>query len=157
MKNLSSWLFAIFAFAFWLYRVVATALYSMGTELVLPPMDMIMEILLLFITFICICFIIKRKLLSAIIYLISHIFYYGIYMYQNVETMINNSGTLNLYMGLLVCLVALVIPVAALFDVLVDKSRKVNPVDKQTDWFYKNKEYDRKLDERADKNQYRTL
>jgi len=30
-------------------------------------------------------------------------------------------------------------------------------VDKQTDWFYKNKEYDRKLDERADKNQYRTL
>lgn len=78
-------------------------------------------------------------------------------MYQNVETMINNSGTLNLYMGLLVCLVALVIPVAALFDVLVDKSRKVNPVDKQTDWFYKNKEYDRKLDERADKNQYRTL
>ena len=75
-------------------------------------------------------------------------------MYQNVETMINNSGTLNLYMGLLVCLVALVIPVAALFDVLVDKSRKVNPVDKQTDWFYKNKEYDRKLDERADKNQY---
>ena len=54
MKNLSSWLIAIFAFAFWLYRVVATALYSMGTELVLPPMDMIMEILLLFITFICI-------------------------------------------------------------------------------------------------------
>lgn len=157
MKNLSSWLIAIFAFAFWLYRVVATALYSMGTELVLPPMDMVMEILLLFITFICICFIIKRKLLSAIIYLISHIFYYGIYMYQNVETMINNSGTLNLYMGLLVCLVALVIPAAALFDVLVDKSRKVNPVDKQTDWFYKNKEYDRKLDERADKNQYRTL
>ena len=51
MKNLSSWLIAIFAFAFWLYRVVATALYSMGTELVLPPMDMIMEILLLFITF----------------------------------------------------------------------------------------------------------
>ena len=50
MKNLSSWLIAIFAFLFWGYRVVATVLYAMGTELVLTPMDMTMEITLLFIT-----------------------------------------------------------------------------------------------------------
>ena len=28
--------------------------------------------------------------------------------------------------------------------------------DKKTVWFYGNKEYDRQLDERADKNNYRT-
>lgn len=28
---------------------------------------------------------------------------------------------------------------------------------KKTDWFYKNEEFDRKLDDRADKNNYRTL
>ena len=61
MKNLSSWLIAIFAFLFWGYRVVATVLYAMGTELVLTPMDMTMEITLLFITFICICFIPKKE------------------------------------------------------------------------------------------------
>ena len=115
MKNLSSWLIAIFAFLFWGYRVVATVLYAMGTELVLTPMDMTMEITL------------------------------------------NNTASLELYMNIFVALIGVIIPVAAFFDVLLDKNRKANPVHKQTDWFYKNKDYDRKLDERADKNQYRTL
>ena len=51
----------------------------------------------------------------------------------------------------------LILPIAAEFDVLLDKGRKLNPTDKKTDWFYKNEEYDRKLDDRADKNNYRTL
>lgn len=157
MKNLSSWLIAIFAFMFWAFRVIITALYAMGTEIILPPMDMTMEIVLLFLTFVCICFITRRKLLSSLIYLIAHVLYYGVYIYQNIEAIINQSGSLDLYMGLFVCLIAVIIPLVAFFDVLLDKNRKANPVDKQTDWFYKNKEFDRKMDDRADKNQYRTL
>lgn len=157
MKNLSSWLIAIFAFAFWAFRVIVTVLYSMGKELVLIPTDMTMEIVLLFITFICICFIPKRKVLPVLIYLIAHLFYYGMYIYQNVIAIINNTAPLNIYMDLFVALIGVIIPIAAFFDVLLDKSRKANPMDKQTDWFYKNKDYDRKLDDRADKNQYRTL
>ena len=42
-------------------------------------------------------------------------------------------------------------------DLLLDKNRKENPKDKKTDWFYKNEEFDRKLDDRADKNNYRTM
>jgi len=42
-----------------------------------------------------------------------------------------------------------------LFDLLFDKNRKEHPVDKKTDWFYKNENFDRKLDERADKNHYK--
>ena len=34
---------------------------------------------------------------------------------------------------------------------------KNNPKDKKTDWFYDNEQFDRKLDERADKNNYRTM
>lgn len=157
MKNLSSWLIAIFAFAFWAFRVIVTVLYSMGKELVLIPTDMTMEIVLLFITFICICFIPKRKVLPVLIYLIAHLFYYGMYIYQNAIAIINNTAPLNIYMDLFVALIGVIIPIAAFFDVLLDKSRKANPMDKQTDWFYKNKDYDRKLDDRADKNQYRTL
>lgn len=157
MKNLSSWLIAIFAFMFWTFRVIITALYAMGTEIILPPMDMTMEIVLLFLTFVCICFITRRKLLPSLIYLIAHVLYYGVYIYQNIEAIINQSGSLDLYMGLFVCLIAVIIPLVAFFDVLLDKNRKANPVDKQTDWFYKNKEFDRKMDDRADKNQYRTL
>ncbi len=158
MKNLSSWLIAMFAFMFWGFRVVTTVLYSMGNEFIAQPMDLTMEVALLFITFVCICFIIRRKLLPTIIYLIAHALYYGIYLYQNLMPVIEGSATMNSYMSLLIALVGIVIPLFAFFDVLLDKNRKAHPVDKQTDWFYKNKAYDRDdLDDRRDKNQYRTM
>ena len=157
MKNLSSWLIAMFAFMFWGFRVVTTVLYSMGNEFIAQPMDLTMEVALLFITFVCICFIIRRKLLPTIIYLIAHALYYGIYLYQNVMLLIEGTSTINSYMSLLVALIGIVIPLFAFFDVLLDKNRKAHPVDKQTDWFYKNKEYDRNIDERSDRNQYRTM
>ena len=157
MKNLSSWLIAIFAFMFWGFRVVATVMYSIGTEFVAPPMDMTMEIALLFITFICICFIAKRKLIPTLIYLVAHALYYGIYLYQNIMAMLEGTSTINDYMTLFVALIGIAIPLAAFFDVLLDKNRKAHPTDKTTDWFYKNEQYDRKMDDRADRNQYRTL
>ena len=140
MKNFSSWLIAIFAFMFWGFRLVGTVLYSIGSDFLFVPSNMTMEIALLFITFICICFIIKRKLLAALIYLVC-----------------DSTLSTDLYMAILFEFFGLVLAIAAIFDVLLDKSRKANPVDKNTDWFYKNKDYDRKLDERADKNNYRTL
>ncbi len=157
MKNLSSWLIAIFAFMFWGFRVITTVLYSLGTEFVAVPIDLTMEIVLLFITFICICLITKRKLLPTIIYLIAHGMYYGYYLYQNIVGIMSGAGTLESYMSLLIAFVGIIIPIAAVFDVLLDKNRKAHPVDKKTDWFYKNKQFDRKMDDRADKNQYRTL
>ena len=161
MKNLSSWLIAIFAFMFWGFRVIVTVLYSLGTEFITEPIDMTMEIALLFITFICICFIAKRKLLPTIIYLLSHILYYGVYLYQNISVLLGSAelinGGMNNYISILVAFIGIIIPFAAFFDVLLDKNRKAHPVDKQTDWFYKNKQFDRELDERADKNQYRTM
>ena len=50
-------------------------------------------------------------------------------------------------------------PILLLDDFMseLDKNRKNNPKDKKTDWFYKNEEFDRKLDDRADKNNYRTM
>ncbi len=41
---------------------------------------------------------------------------------------------------------------------LVDKGRKVNPIDKKTDWYFKNEKYDEELkgrDQREDKNEYK--
>lgn len=154
MKSFSSILIAIFAFMFWAFRLVTTILYSVGVEFVAVPIDITMEVALLFITFICICYIAKRKLLPVTIYLIAHFLYYGFYLYQNLTSEIL---TLNNYMDLFFAVIGIAIPVAAFFDILLDKNRKAHPIDKQTDWFYKNKDYDRKMDERADRNQYRTL
>ena len=77
MKNFSSWLIAMFAFMFWGFRLVGTALYSIGIDFMFVPSNMTMEVVLLFLTFICICFMIKRRLLAAVIYLIAHFMYYG--------------------------------------------------------------------------------
>ena len=71
--------------------------------------------------------------------------------------LINETLSTDWYMGILFEFFGLILAIFAIFDVLLDKNRKAHPVDKQTDWFYKNKDYDRKLDERADKNNYRTL
>ena len=70
-----------------------------------------------------------------------------------------NGDTLDamVYMNMFVALIAIVLPISSIFDILLDKSRTKNPINKETDWFYKNEQYDRKLDERADKNNYRTL
>lgn len=157
MKNFSSWLIAMFAFMFWGFRLLGTTLFSIGIEFMFVPSNMTMEIALLFITFICICFMIKRKLLAAVIYLVAHFMYYGPAFASHFMQLIDNTLDTTLYMGILFEFFALVLPIAALFDVLLDKNRKAHPIDKKTDWFYKNKDYDRKLDERADKNNYRTL
>ena len=157
MKNFSSWLIAMFAFMFWGFRLVGTTLSSIGIDFMFVPNNMTMEIALLFITFICICFMMKRKLLAAVIYLIAHFMYYGPTFVTHFMQLLDNTLDTTLYMSILFEFFALVLPIAALFDVLLDKNRKAHPTDKKTDWFYKNKDYDRKLDERADKNNYRTL
>ena len=67
----------------------------------------------------------------------------------------NLTSTQNL--ELVISIVAIILPIAVLLDLLLDKNRKLNPKDKKTDWFYGNQEFDRKLDDRADKNNYRTM
>ena len=157
MKNFSSWLIAMFAFMFWGFRLIGTVLASIGMEFMFVPSNMTMEIALLFITFICICFMVKRKLLAAVIYLLCHFTYYGPTFVTHFTQILDGSLTMDYYMTTLFEFFALVLSIAAVFDVLLDKNRKAHPTDKKTDWFYKNKDYDRKLDERADKNNYRTM
>ena len=60
-------------------------------------------------------------------------------------------------MNMFISLLGVALPIAVLLDLLLDKNRKAHPKDKKTDWFYANEKFDRQLDERADKNNYRTL
>ena len=41
--------------------------------------------------------------------------------------------------------------------ILVAKRKLICGLIKKTDWFYKNDEFDREFDDRADKNNYRTM
>ena len=157
MKNFSSWLIMMFAFMFWGLRLIGTVCYSIGSDFMFEPTDLTMEVALLFVTFVCICFFAKRRLWASFIYLAAHFLYYGPSFATHFMQIVDNTLDTGLFMGTFFELFGLVLPIAALFDVLVDKNRKAHPTDKKTDWFYKNKEFDRELDERADKNNYRTL
>ena len=118
-----------------------------------------MEIILLFVVLFCLVLIVKRKIVGALIYLLVYGMYFGTDVVSRVALLIENSSELSLndYTGFVISLIGIIIPVAVLLDLLADKNRKAHPKDKKTDWFYKNEQYDRKLDDRADKNNYRTL
>ncbi len=158
MKNLSSWLITMFIIMFWILRLIIAITGTLDIEFALKPIDNNIEVVLLFVVLALIPFIFKRKIWAAIVYLIGYGYYFGRGLIENIIPMINGE-TLSpeTYMNMFIALIAVVLPIAAIFDILLDKTRTKNPVNKETDWFYKNEQYDRKLDERADKNNYRTL
>lgn len=156
MRSVSSYLLLFLMVIFWVFRIVVAFTTSMGIEIGFEPLDMNTEIILLFVTLLCIGLVGKRKLIGAIIYVIAYGMYFGVDLYNNIINIVDGA-TLTLTQGtnFLISFIGVIIPVAVLFTLLVDKNRTNHPVDNKTDWFYKNEEFDRKVDERADQNQYR--
>jgi hypothetical protein len=159
MKNLSTWLLVMFMVMFWVFRMIVAITYELGIDFGgIVPLNMNLEIILLFVVLLAMVLIIKRKIIGALIYLLGYGMYFGVDLYNNVMLILEGQElAIMTYLNTFVSLIGMVIPIAVLFDLLADKNRKAHPVDKKTDWFYKNEDYDRKLDERADKNNYRTL
>ena len=158
MKNLSSWLITFFIIMFWGFRIIVAIAGATNSDFMVKPIDQNIEVILLFVVLIVIPFIFKRKLIGALVYLVAYGWYFGRGLFTNAIAMIQGETlSPNTYLDMFVSFIAIVIPIIALFDILFDRARLKNPVNKETDWFYKNEEYDRKLDERADKNNYRTL
>ena len=71
-----------------------------------------------------------------------------------METMNGQAGVMD-YTSLFISFVGVLIPFLTVMDILLNKERKGLTKDKKTDWFYTNKEYERKFDDRADRNQYK--
>ena len=158
MKNLSSWLIVMFIIMFWIFRVIVAVTGQMDVDFLIKPYDVTAEIILLFVVIAIVPFIFKRKIIAALIYLGTYGWYFGRGLVENIISMTQGETlSANTYMDMFFALIAITLAVVSVFDILFDKARMKNPVNKDTDWFYKNEQYDRKLDERADKNNYRTL
>ena len=153
MKNLTTYLFVMFMIMFWVFRIIVAVCFNLGIDFIVTPMDLNFEVILLFLTFISVILVIKRSVLGGIIYLIGNGLYFGATIFNSITS--QTEGTLD-YMNLFISFIGILLPILVLFDLLLDRNRKVHPVDKKTDWFYKNKDYDRKFDERADRNEYKT-
>lgn len=160
MKNFSTWMLVMFMVMYWISRIIVAVCYQMHWDFGgIEPINQQVEIILLFVVLVCIILVVKRKMLGGLIYLLSYGIYFGIDITENIQNIVTALETvdINLYINLFMSLLGIILPIGVMFDLLLDKNRKLHPKDKKTDWFYTNEQYDRKLDERADKNNYRTL
>ena len=159
MKKLSTYLLVMFMIIFWIVRIIVTLMAQMGKDFMgMVPMNETFEIVILFATLLCLVLVAKRKLVGSLLYLTLHAIYFGGDITKKLNILANNNTlTLGENMQFIFSMLGIILAVAVLLDLLLDKNRKNNPKDKKTDWFYKNEEFDRKLDDRADKNNYRTM
>lgn len=152
--SMFSLLISLFAVIFWVLRVAVAFTASMGIEFMLEPLNLPVEIILTFITFACIILIFKRNLIGALIYLISNLGYYGVYLY-NILVKTEEIVTLD-YLNIIVSIVGILLPLIIFIDIgMSQSSKKTTNKTKKTDWFYQNEQFDRKYDDRADRNQYK--
>ena len=145
---------------FWIFRVIATLMVELKQDfLEITLINKEIEIILLFVALACIALVVKRKWIGALIYLISYGLYFGADLFQKIGAIINSTETLSIgtYVNIIFSAFGLILPIMVFLDMMADKDKSNNPKDKKTDWFYTNEEYDRKMDDRADKNNYRTL
>ena len=156
MKKFSTWMLVMFMVLFWLLRVVIALAYELKWNFAgLVPLNQSMEIALLFVFLLCLILIVKRKMIGALLYLLTYGMYFGTNVTSNIQTILdvaNGTTDISQYLNLFMSVIGIILPIAVLLDLLWDRERKENPKDKKTDWFYKNQKFDRKMDERADKN-----
>lgn len=161
MANFSTILLSIFMVMFWLFRAIIAVCTQYSIDILgIVAYNLNFEIIIAFVTLLCIILIVKRKLVGALAYALIYGIYFGEHLFTNLIPLLQNQVplTVDLSMNLFSDFVAILLAIFALFDMLVDKSRKVNPIDKKTDWYFKNKKYEEELkvrDQREDKNEYK--
>ena len=61
----------------------------------------------------------------------------------------------NTTIDLLLAVMGILIPLFTFLDILINKNRKNTTLNSKVGWFYDNEQFDRKFDERADRNEYK--
>ncbi len=154
MKSLSSWLLVMFMGMFWIFRIIVAFQAQYGETFGgFIVFNSTVEIALLFVAILCMILVLRRNWIGGIIYLASYGYYFGGYIFSNITS--EEEMSVAVMQNVFVSAIGVIIAFCVFFDLMVNKLRKRDPKDKKTDWFFQNKEYDRKLDDRADKNQYR--
>lgn len=158
MKSLSSWLLVMFMGMFWIFRIVVAfqAQYEKDFGGFIA-FNLTVEVILLFLAIVCMALVLRRNIIGGIIYLGAYGYYFGGYIVTNSLSSLINGETLNMAVlqNTMVAAVGLLIALFVFFDLLIARVRRRDPKDKKTDWYFQNDKYDRKYDERADKNEYR--
>lgn len=155
MTSLFSYLLTFLAVIFWAFRAVVTVMFQLDNPLFAQPSNLNYEIIVLFLTLPCIVGVCKRNIVFAAGYLALYATYFGNTLYLVVQNATDVGITLINSADMLCTVMGIIIPLLIFFDILLNKNRTIGTGAKKEDWFYANEEYDRKFDERADRNQYK--
>ena len=157
MRTMGNYLIIMFSVMLFIFRLIVVFTATLGIKFIVEPISVTYEMILLFIMLICIILMSKNKLSGAILFVIASLAYYGPSLLEQITYMSSNSISVETAMQLIISLICIIIPIFAFFIIAFAKEQEKRPVDKKTDFFYKNEAYDRELDERADKNNYRIM
>lgn len=157
MKSLASYLITTFTIMFWMFRLVIAFTATLKIDIGVEPINLNYEIILLFVSLLAIVLVVKRNIIGALLYFASYLLYFGSEAYTCIISLIEGTLGTDQYLNLFFACAAIVLATATLLDILFNKDRLNNGKSKKTDWYYKDETYDRKLDDRADKNNYRTM
>ena len=156
-KTMAHYLIIMFMVMLLIFRFIVLFTSVWGIDFPVVTVNPPIEIAMIFIALVCIILFTKTKLLGGITYLVASFVYYGIEFSKLFPKIMNGKMLINEAVQAVVLMIEFVIPIFAFFILLYDKKQEIKPTDKKTDFYYKGDQYDRQYDERADKNNYRTM
>ena len=110
------------------------------------------QMIFAFVSLFCIILVFRRSIIGGILYAVSTIGFYGWMMTGNLGGALDIGVIISMGTNAFYIILSLLV----LIELLYAKARqKEAGSDKKTDWYYNEESYDRKFDERADKNQYK--
>ncbi len=160
MKSLASWLLIMFMGIFWVFRVIVTLATQFGGDFGgFIVINNVVEILMLFLSLLCFVLIFKGIIWGAVIYLMGYGWYFGKYLIDNFIPALTSGEQIDMIIleNSVIGLMAIILGIIAILNIAYERTKLKHFSDNKTDWYFNNDKYDREKDERADKNQYRTL
>ena len=155
MTSVFSFLIVMLAVIFWGIRVAVAICYTVGTNIGIEPINLNIEIVLLFITLICFIFIFKRNIFGALVYFLCNGMYFGTDLYNRIVFILSGQALNIQLLPIILSFFGILIPFLIVMDIFLNREGVGKDHDERTDWFFDNQDFDRKHDERADENQYR--
>lgn len=155
MKSFEYYLIISFSALLFIFRLIVVITTVLGVKFSVISLNVGFELILLVLMLLSIILMVKTKLTGATIFLVGSLVYYVPDLINSFMNLSAVTSTMEGNIQLIATVVGLLIPIFAFFIILLAKKQQINPVNKKTDFFYKGDQYDRKYDERADKNNYR--
>ena len=103
MKTFANWMTVIFMIMYWGFRIFVTYMFTNGNEFPIQPINLATEIVIIFLTFLCIVLVFKRQRVGGFIYFGINLMYYGFDIYLNLTGLGADSESFSV-MGSGICL-----------------------------------------------------